>query len=93
MKPKLLLFALIVILTFVDALVTEHLIKWPIYREGNPAMAFALQFPGGMLLLKTATILIIFANIKIVTTPMLKIITMGMSLVVGWNVYLLLQTI
>jgi len=85
-----LIFAIFILSSFTDAMLTSYLISFDHLQEGNPIMSFAIKnLPGGMLSVKTGVILGIAVFWKKSSDEFLVGIALGMTLITFWNSILL----
>ena len=76
------------LLCIIDNLITQELLRWPIYMEGNPLAVLAMKIPYGLWILKGITLGLMIIFFKRVSTSVIATLTTAMFLVVCWNTYL-----
>jgi hypothetical protein len=85
---KKLIFIMLCLLCIIDNLITQELLKWPIYMEGNPLAALAMSIPYGLWILKGVTLGLMIIFFNRISVSMMSIIVVLMFFVVSWNTYL-----
>ena len=85
---KRIIFLILCLLCIIDNCLTEYLLKWPVYAEGNPVATWAMRVSCGIWILKTIILSAMFIFLDKISTKILCISTLGIFLVVVWNAYL-----
>lgn len=84
------LFAVFSIASFLDAVLTDRLLRYDMIMEANPVMLAAMRWtPNGMLLLKSFVCIALLLAWNLLTHSFLIGIATGMSAITCWNAGLL----
>lgn len=90
---KIVLFLFLCGLCIADNLLTENLLRWPIFREAVWISAIALKFPYGLWIWKAAVLFTMALLWKRMSVHFLFAVTFVIFMVVCWNSYLFYLTI
>ena len=87
---KLFLISLLILLSIADNMLTEKLLATKGFMEANLLYALALNLPGGLYIVKTIVLGIIICNINRISISVLVLVSIGMTMVVANNLFLLI---
>ena len=85
------LFAVFSIASFLDAVLTDRLLRYEMIMEANPLMITAMEYtPNGMVLVKSFVCVALLLAWDLLTHGFLIGIAAGMSAITFWNAGLLI---